>query len=72
MKVKRLKRAKKILNFFHHKYKYTEPYHILLDGTVCQASLQNKINLREQFPKYLDSAVELCTTKCVLAELGKV
>ncbi|CAD5234934.1 unnamed protein product [Bursaphelenchus xylophilus] len=49
-----------------------QPYRVLLDGTVCQASLQNKINLREQFPKYLDGAVELFTTKCVLDELERL
>jgi len=69
MKVKRMKRAKRILNFFHFNYQYNEPYNILVDGTFCQAALQNKINLREQLPKYLGTGVEIFTTKCVLEEL---
>jgi len=64
-----MKRAKKILNFFHFNYQYNEPYNILVDGTFCQAALQSKINLREQLPKYLGTGVEIFTTKCVLEEL---
>lgn len=72
MKVKRTKRAKRVLNFFHFNYHYNEPYNILVDGTFCQAALQHKINLREQIPKYLDAPTEIFTTKCVLEELSKL
>jgi U3 small nucleolar RNA-associated protein 23 len=71
MKVKRTKRAKRIMNFFHFNYQYNEPHNILVDGTFCQAALQSKINLREQLPKYLDTGVEIFTTKCVLEELSR-
>lgn len=71
MKVKRLKKASRVLNFFRYQYGFNLPYKILLDGTFCQAALQFKINLREQIPKYLKSLeTELLTTSCVLHELG--
>ena len=69
MKVKRLKRLRRIMSFFHYNYGYTEPYKILLDGTLCQAALTHKINLAEQLPKYFNGYVELFTTNCVLEEL---
>jgi U3 small nucleolar RNA-associated protein 23 len=71
MKVKRIKKAKRVLNFFHFNYQYNEPYSVLVDGTFCQAALENRINLREQFPKYFGCGVEIFTTKCVLKELSK-
>jgi U3 small nucleolar RNA-associated protein 23 len=35
-------------------------FHIIVDGTFCQAALQNKINIKEQLPKYLDAEIQLC------------
>ncbi|KAI6243764.1 hypothetical protein M3Y99_00040400 [Aphelenchoides fujianensis] len=72
MKVKRQKRARRIMTFFHFNYQYNEPYKVLLDGTFCQAALQTKINLREQMPKYMDAPVELFTTNCVMEELKRL
>lgn len=72
MKVKRLKRANRILTFFKYNYKIVPPFRILVDGTFCNAALANKINLREQLPKYLDGDVEIVSTKCVLAELERL
>jgi U3 small nucleolar RNA-associated protein 23 len=74
MKVKRLKRAARVLTFFHYNFGYHPPHSILLDGTFCQAALQNKINLREQMPKYLAETperVEMYVTECMLNELSK-
>ncbi|KJH46187.1 hypothetical protein DICVIV_07748 [Dictyocaulus viviparus] len=45
---------------------------VLVDGTFCNAALTNKINLREQLPKYLMDDVEIVTTKCVIAELERL
>ena len=71
MKVKRLKRASRVLTFFRYKFGYISPYSILLDGTFCQEALKCKINLREQLPKYLrDENLEMFVTECVLNELG--
>ena len=33
---------------------------VAVDLTFCQAALQTKINIKEQLPKYLDGAVQLC------------
>lgn len=71
MKVKRLKKASRVLSFFRYQYGFVLPHKVLLDGTFCQAALQFKINLREQMPKYLGTPeTELFTTNCVLHELG--
>ncbi|XP_060678809.1 rRNA-processing protein UTP23 homolog [Hemiscyllium ocellatum] len=69
MKIKRQKTAKKLLSFYRHNYSFREPYQILLDGTFCQAALKNKIQIKEQAPKYLMGEVQLCTTSCILKEL---
>ncbi|CAJ0572912.1 unnamed protein product, partial [Mesorhabditis spiculigera] len=69
MKVKRVKRAAKILNFFKYSFKIAPPFRVLIDGTFCMAALRDKINLREQMPKYLGEETMICTTKCVLREL---
>ncbi|KAK5977545.1 hypothetical protein GCK32_004755 [Trichostrongylus colubriformis] len=69
VKKQRLKRANRILTFFKYNYKISAPFRVLVDGTFCNAALANKINLREQLPKYLGGDVEIATTKCVLAEL---
>ncbi|CAJ0940961.1 unnamed protein product, partial [Mesorhabditis belari] len=69
MKVKRVKRAAKILNFFKYNYKLFPPLRILVDGTFCLAALKDKINLREQMSKYVGADCQILTTKCVLKEL---
>lgn len=70
MKIKRLKKANRVLTFYRYNYDYLSPYSVVLDGTFCQAALTNKINLREQLPKYLSETVNISVTKCVLNELG--
>lgn len=55
MKVKRYKRAKRIISIYRHNFSLEPPYKVLLDGTFAMAALQNKINLREQMPKYLNA-----------------
>ncbi|MFH4984303.1 hypothetical protein AB6A40_011012 [Gnathostoma spinigerum] len=72
MKLKRYKRAQKILSFYRYNYSYQPPYRVLLDGTFCMAALQNKISLSEQMPKYFCEEVTMCTTRCVLEELVKL
>lgn len=55
MKVKRYKRAKRIISIYRYNFNFEPPYQVLLDGTFAMAALQNKINLREQMPKYLNA-----------------
>ncbi|XP_077404708.1 rRNA-processing protein UTP23 homolog [Vanacampus margaritifer] len=69
MKIKRQKIAKKTLSFYKYNFKFREPFQILIDGTFCQAALKNKIQIKEQMPKYLMGEVQLCTTNCALKEL---
>ncbi|XP_029591575.1 rRNA-processing protein UTP23 homolog [Salmo trutta] len=69
MTIKRQKKAKKNINFYKHNFSFREPFQILIDGTFCQAALKNKIQIKEQMPKYLMGEVQLCTTNCALKEL---
>ncbi|XP_061738060.1 rRNA-processing protein UTP23 homolog [Nerophis ophidion] len=69
MKIKRQKQAKKTLSFYKYNFSFREPYQVLIDGTFCQAALKNKIQIKEQIPKYLMGEVQLCTTNCALKEL---
>ncbi|XP_061681203.1 rRNA-processing protein UTP23 homolog [Syngnathoides biaculeatus] len=69
MKIKRQKQAKKTLSFYKYNFNFREPYQILIDGTFSQAALKNKIQIKEQMPKYLMGEVQLCTTNCALKEL---
>ena len=72
MKIKRQKKAQRILMFYRNNFAFRPPYHIVLDGTFCQKALNNKINLREQIPKYFGDEVKLLTTACILTELEKL
>lgn len=69
MKIKRQKHAKKSITFYKYNFSFREPFQILVDGTFCQAALKNKIQIKEQLPKYLMGEVHLCTTNCALKEL---
>jgi len=68
MKVKRQKHVRKILTFYRSYFGYHHPFKVLVDGTFCRAALNCKVNISEQLPKYFDAEVQLCTTRCVLAE----
>ncbi|XP_053468315.1 rRNA-processing protein UTP23 homolog [Ictalurus furcatus] len=69
MKIKRQKHAKKTISFYKYNFGFREPFQILIDGTFCQAALKNKIQIKEQLPKYFMGEVQFCTTKCALKEL---
>ncbi|XP_031722494.1 rRNA-processing protein UTP23 homolog [Anarrhichthys ocellatus] len=69
MGLKRQKQAKKTISFYKYNFSFREPFQILFDGTFCQAALTNKIQIKEQMPKYLMGEVQLCTTSCALKEL---
>ncbi|XP_017285204.1 rRNA-processing protein UTP23 homolog [Kryptolebias marmoratus] len=69
MKIKRQKQAKKTISFYKYNFSFREPFQILVDGTFCQAALKNKIQIKEQMPKYLMGEIQLCTTNCALKEL---
>ncbi|KAI4874179.1 hypothetical protein NFI96_018977 [Prochilodus magdalenae] len=69
MKIKRQKQAKKTISFYKYNFGFREPFQILIDGTFCQSALKNKIQIKEQMPKYFMGEVQLCTTNCALKEL---
>uniref|UniRef100_A0A672PAJ6 rRNA-processing protein UTP23 homolog n=1 Tax=Sinocyclocheilus grahami TaxID=75366 RepID=A0A672PAJ6_SINGR len=69
MKIKRQKHAKKTISFYKYNFCFREPFQILIYGTLCQAALKNKIQIKEQLPKYLMGEVQLCTTNSALKEL---
>ncbi|XP_010898492.1 rRNA-processing protein UTP23 homolog [Esox lucius] len=72
MKIKRQKQAKKTISFYKYNFSFREPFQILIDGTFCQAALKNKIQIKEQLPKYLMGEVQLCTTNCAMKELESI
>ncbi|XP_071754514.1 rRNA-processing protein UTP23 homolog [Centroberyx gerrardi] len=69
MGLKRQKQAKKTISFYKYNFSFRQPFQILIDGTFCQAALKNKIQIKEQMPKYLMGEVQLCTTHCAMKEL---
>eukprot|EP00088_Acartia_fossae_P047672 TRINITY_DN5172_c0_g1_i8.p1 TRINITY_DN5172_c0_g1~~TRINITY_DN5172_c0_g1_i8.p1 ORF type:complete len:249 (+),score=53.45 TRINITY_DN5172_c0_g1_i8:79-825(+) len=71
MKVKRQKRVAKILKYFHLNFGFRKPWNLLVDGTFCVACLQNKVNIKEQMPKYLEE-VKLITTGCCITEMESI
>ncbi|XP_076060640.1 rRNA-processing protein UTP23 homolog [Oratosquilla oratoria] len=72
MKLKRQKKAQRILGFFQHNFGLKPPYNILLDGTFCSAALEAKVNIKEQVPKYIGAQVFLVTTQCVIIEVEQL
>ncbi len=71
MKIRRYKRAQRIIGFYRHRFGFKPPYRVLVDGTFSKAALDNRINLREQLFNYLSGETEIVTTACVLKELGR-
>ncbi|KAF5282800.1 hypothetical protein FQR65_LT02797 [Abscondita terminalis] len=64
----------KNINFYINNFKFRQPYQILVDGTFCFAALNNKINIQDNLPRYLQSELKFRTTPCVIIEterLGK-
>ena len=56
MKINRYKKVHKILQFYCNNFGFRKPYQVLLDGTLCFAALKNKIDIQDQFTKYLGMA----------------
>ncbi|XP_018322313.1 rRNA-processing protein UTP23 homolog [Agrilus planipennis] len=74
MKIKRHKKVHKDISFYVNYFHFRPPYQIIVDGTFCFAALNNKINIKDNIPKYLQDNVKFLTTQCVIIEselLGK-
>lgn len=69
MRLKKHKRAKKLLQNYIQHFAFREPFRIVVDGTFCQAALETRTNLKEDIPSYLGVPATLVTTKCVVDEL---
>lgn len=72
MKFSRRKKVNRYMHFFKNNFGFHVPYQLLIDGTFCLAALQEKINIREQLPKYFKAEVKLLTTQCVVLEMEKL
>jgi len=68
MRLKRHQKAERIISFYCVNFGFRKPFQILVDGTFCMASAQNRVQLREDIPKYLGGDVKLLTTQCVILE----
>ncbi|XP_050442964.1 rRNA-processing protein UTP23 homolog [Adelges cooleyi] len=68
MRLKRHQKAERNINFYCVNFGFRKPFQILVDGTFCMASAQNRVQLREDIPKYLGGEVKLLTTQCVIIE----
>ncbi|KAG0693832.1 rRNA-processing protein UTP23 [Chionoecetes opilio] len=72
MKIKRHKKAQKILAFFQTNFAVRPPYTVLLDATFCHAALEGKVLIKEQVPKYLGGQTKIVTTQCIILEVEKL
>ncbi|KAL3283402.1 hypothetical protein HHI36_006548 [Cryptolaemus montrouzieri] len=72
MKIKRYKKVHKYIGFYTNNYGFRQPYQILIDGTFCFAALQNKINIADNIPRYLQAEIKLLTTPCAIIEMEKL
>ncbi len=69
MKISRQKKSKRILNFFRMNYNVKPPYNVLLCGTFVVNCISEKVNIRDQLPKYLAAETNFYTTSCCIQEL---
>ena len=53
MKVTRIRRVKKILNFYKNNFGIEPPFKVLVDGTFAFRALKAKVNIANELPKYL-------------------
>ncbi|XP_014208397.1 rRNA-processing protein UTP23 homolog [Copidosoma floridanum] len=72
MKVKRYKKAQKILHFYVNNYGFHEPYQVLIDGTFAKSARDHKVQIAEQLTQYLHTKLKLLTTPCVITEMEKL
>ncbi|XP_071536606.1 rRNA-processing protein UTP23 homolog [Panulirus ornatus] len=72
MNTNRLKKAQRILDFFHNNFGLHPPYNVLVDGTFCRTALEEKLQIKEQIPKYLGAQLKLVTTQCIIMEVEKL
>ena len=69
MRLKRAKRARKIVSFFRSAHGFKPPFDVLLDGTAIQASINHGVTLAEALPKLLGGRCHLLVPRAIVAEL---
>jgi len=69
MRLKRAKRARKIISFFRSAHGFKPPFDVLLDGTAIQASINHNVMLAEELPKILGGRCNLLVPRAIVAEL---
>ena len=70
MRVTRIKKTKRLLQFYKKTFAFREPYQVVVDGEFAQCLIRYKIMLKIQLGKLLGGAqVKLMTTPCILHEL---
>ena len=67
MKIKRHKRIRKILQFYHLSYHISPPYRVVLDPHFIQASHIGKVMIRDQLPTLFHQPTTAYITPCILA-----
>lgn len=72
MRVSRHKKFQRYLTFFKQQFYFQPPYKILVDGTLAQAALAMKVNLKEQLPKYFEENCRIIVTPCTLIETERL
>lgn len=72
MRVKRLKKYKKYVNFYKVVYKFHPPYKFLVDGNFFHHAVSNHLNLRDTFYQLINDTPLLVMTKCVMRELEQL
>lgn len=69
MRIKRLKKYRKFINFFKVVYKFKPPFKIMVDGNFFHTAVQNNFDLRDNLQKLLLDTPLLVMTKCIMREL---
>jgi hypothetical protein len=58
MRVKRLKKYRKYINFFKVVYKFVPPFKIMVDGNFFHESIKNGFDLKDAFQSlFLDTPI---------------
>lgn len=69
MKIKKLKRTRKALLYFQTVHGIRPPFTVLADGTFIQASIAQRISLKDELEKVLGAKVIVSVTDAIVAEL---
>ncbi|KAL0230441.1 hypothetical protein PCE1_004001 [Barthelona sp. PCE] len=73
MRVKRKKEFRKVMQFYHQLFKFSQPYRVLVDGTFIQGCLDSQIMVEDQLKKMLgDFKAKIMITECCLSELSRL